>query len=148
MTDGHVPAAQQAGSRQPGEPPPDDGVNWPLVLGLAALSVLEPLADLTGLRDALGPAVTALLVPTLVALLWIGWVGFFRVPRPVLTLTLAGTVSGAVLVLLVPVLGVGPEVDPGSAVLVAVVETGRGAGLGALAGFLAWVLQETRKPGG
>jgi hypothetical protein len=147
MTDGHVPAAQPAGSRQPGEPPPD-GVNWPFVLGLGALAVLEPLAHLTGLRDALGPAVTTLLVPALVALLWIGWVGFFRVPRPVLTLTLAGTVSGAVLVLLVPVLGVGPEVDGGTAVLVAVVETAPGTGLGAVAGFLAWVLQQSRRPGG
>ena len=65
-------------------------------------------------------------------------------PRPVLTLTLAGTVSGVVLLLLSLTLGTGPAVDGVVLLLVAVVEITRSTGLGALAGVVAAAIQDRR----
>jgi hypothetical protein len=70
-------------------------VSWPVALGLGSLALLWPLAELTGLSGAIGQPTMALMLFGVVAIAWIGTVGFFRVPRPVLTLTIAGAVYGA-----------------------------------------------------
>jgi hypothetical protein len=129
-----------------GGPPAREKLSWPVVLGLGALAGLWPLAELSGLRDLLGTAGTALLVLAVIARTWIGAVGFFGVPRPVLTLTLAGTVFGGVLVILSLALGLRPEVTGGLAVLVAVFEVARSTALGALAGLVASAVQQGRRP--
>ncbi len=127
----------------PAGPPgrPGSEVSWPVALGLGSLALLFPLADLTGLRDALGSAPTGLLLFGVVFATWIGVVAFGRVPRPVLTLTLAGTVSGVVLVALSVTLRTLPDVDGRLLVLGAVLEIARAVVLGALAGLLAAALQ-------
>jgi hypothetical protein len=112
-----------------------------VALGLGSLALLFPLAHLTGLRDALGAAPTGLLLFGVVIATWIGVVAFGRVPRPVLTLTLAGTVFGVVLVGLSVTLRTLPDVDGRLLVLGAVLEIARSVVLGALAGLLAAALQ-------
>jgi hypothetical protein len=116
-------------------------VSWPVVLGLGSLALLLPLADLTGLRAVLGPAPSALLLFGVVTATWIGVVGLGRVPRPVLTLTLAGCVFGVVLVILSVALRTLPDVDGHLLVIGAAFEIARSTGLGALAGLIATALQ-------
>ncbi|MBB3082650.1 hypothetical protein [Geodermatophilus sabuli] len=120
-------------------------VSWPVVLGLGALALLFPLAELTGVADALGEAPTALLLLGLVAVVWIGGIALGRVPRPVLTSTLAGVTFGVVLVVLSLALGTGTDAEGAPVAAVAAFEVGRSAGLGALAGLLADAVQR-RQP--
>jgi hypothetical protein len=122
-------------------------VSWPVVLGLGALALLVPLADLSGVADAIGEAPAALLLFGLVAVVWIGGIGLGRVPRPVLTSTLAGVVFGVVLVVLSFALDTGTGAAGALVAGVVVVEIGRSAALGALAGLLADVVQRSRRPG-
>jgi hypothetical protein len=116
-------------------------VSWPVALGLGSLALLFPLAELTGLREALRPAPTVVLLFGVVIATWIGVVAFGRVPRPVLTLTLAGAVFGVVLVALPVTLRRLPDVDGRLLVLGAVLEIARSVVLGALAGLLAAALR-------
>lgn len=120
-------------------------VSWPLVAGLGGLALLWPLAELTGMVDALGASAAWLLVGGTVTVVWVGAVGLGRVPRPVLTLTLAGVVYGLVIVALALLLrleriGVAP-----TAVGVAV-ELTRSTVHGAVAGLLAGVVQRLGRP--
>jgi len=131
-------AGSGAGNRLERPDSPKAPVSWPLVVGLGSLALLWPLAELTNISDALGEAPTALTLLLVVAISWIGGVGVFRVPRPVLTLTLAGVVYGLFLMALRQVFG-GPEVGISAPLLAvaAVFEIGRSALLGALAGLAA-----------
>ena len=117
---------RMAGPGSPPGPQASEPVSWPVVLGLGALALLFPLAELTGASDAIGAVPMALLLLGLVAAVLIGGVGLLRVPRPVLTLTLAGAVSGVV--------------------LVGAFEVVRSTVLGTLAGLLAAAVQHTRSP--
>jgi len=117
-----------------------------VVLGLGALALLFPLAELTGVADAIGRAPTALLLFGLVAVVWIGGIGLGRVPRPVLTSALAGVVFGVVLVVLSLALDTGTGAEGALAAGVAALEIGRSAALGALAGLLADAVQRQRRP--
>jgi hypothetical protein len=146
MTERHVSETGPGDTDGASDPPPPEKLSWPVVIGLGALSGLWPLAELSGLRDLIGPAGTALLVLAVIAGTWIGGVGFFEVPRPVLTLTLAGTVFGGVLVILSLAFGLRPEVTGRLAVLVAVFEVARSTALGALAGLVASAVQQGRRP--
>jgi drug/metabolite transporter (DMT)-like permease len=133
----------------PGEPagrPPREPVSWPVVMGLGGLVLLFPLAELSGVVDALGRAPTVLFLSGLVVGVWIVAVGFGRVPRPVLTVSLAGAVAGVILVVLSVALGMRPHVDAPVAVLGGVVEIARATALGALAGLLAAAVQRGRNP--
>jgi len=118
-------------------------VSWPVVVGFGALALLWPLVDALGVADALGQPATALAVLAIVGLAWVLGAGFGRVPRPILTLTLAGVVYGVILVALSLLLDVRPAFDGRLGAAVAVVEIARSAGLGALAGLLAAALQRT-----
>ena len=126
----------------PGRP---EEVSWPVALGLGSLALLLPLADLTGFRDALGSAPSALLLFGVVIATWISVVAFGRVPRPVLTLTLAGSVFGGLLVILSVSLRTLPDVDGRLLVLGAVMEIARSTGLGALTGLIAAALQRRNR---
>jgi hypothetical protein len=136
---------RMAGPGSPPGPQASEPVSWPVVLGLGTLALLFPLAELTGASDAIGAVPTALLLLGLVAAVWIGGVGLLRVPRPVLTLTLAGAVSGVVLVVLSVALGTRSGGE-GLAVLVGAFEVVRSTVLGTLAGLLAAAVQHTRSP--
>jgi hypothetical protein len=121
-------------------------VSWPLVLGLGSLALLSPLVELTGLADAIGQPATVLLLLAVVALIWIGCVGLARVPRPVITLTLAGAVYGALTAVLGVIFGTGREGVGGAAAVVAVLfELGWSTMLGCLGGLIALAVQSLRR---
>ena len=84
----------------------------------------------------------ALVLFGLVAIAWIGTVGFCRVPRPVLTLTVAGAVYGGILVVLSVAFGTRPDLGGVLAVGVAFLEIVRSALLGSMAGLIARALQK------
>jgi hypothetical protein len=144
-----------AGRRQPSQagPPPQGGtvrpgVSWPLVLGLGALALVRPLARVTGLEDSWGTPATALLLTFLVTGTWAAVVGLGRVPRPVLTLTLAGLAYGIYVIPLSAVLSVGltGTLQGPLAVPFAVVPVlATNALWGAVAGLLALAVQSLRR---
>jgi hypothetical protein len=120
-------------------------VSWPLVLGLGRLALLSPLVELAGIADAVGQPAAVLLLLAVVALIWIGCVGLARVPRPVITLTLAGAVYGALTAVLGVIFGTGREGVGGAAAVVAVLfELGWSTVLGCLAGLTALAVQNLR----
>ncbi len=65
-------------------------MHWGVVLPLAAIALLWPLSGVLGFD---GP-VRAFAIIGVTLAVWVGVVGFARVARPVLTLTLAGTGYG------------------------------------------------------
>jgi hypothetical protein len=133
---------QQPPNSYPVEAPAKAAMSWPLVLGLGSLALLWPLAELIGLSDAIGRLTTALVIFAVVAIVWIGTVGFCRAPRPVLTLTLAGAVYGGFLVAFAAAFGTHPDFGGVLAVGVALFEIGRSALLGSIAGVLARAVQK------
>ena len=142
MTDGTFPGAGAEGLQPSGETPQDDEVRWPLALGLGALAGLWPAAGLEGLRELVDPSPTALLVLTVITVTWISWVGFLEVRQPILTLALAGTVAGVVVIALGPVLGPDAALDGASTSFIEIV---RGTAVGVLSGLLARTLQQARR---
>ncbi|MFB7796752.1 hypothetical protein [Isoptericola sp. NPDC056134] len=118
------------------------GISWPLVAGLASMALLWPLTGLTGIGGTGAPR--ALGIVALTAVVWIGVVGFGRVPRPVLTLTMTGLASGVVILLVSTLIGgVGPGGE-GAAAWTAVPALAMDAGWGALAGVVALGVQKAR----
>ncbi|HLS63732.1 MAG TPA: hypothetical protein VK060_10165 [Ruania sp.] len=121
---------------------------WQAVLGLGALVLLWPLTSLTGLADVIGAPARALLVVALVGAAWVGVVGFGRLPRPVLTLTLTGMAGGGYLLLADLLVGTGASGGLGAvAVPFLLLDlVGGGALWGVLAGLLAAGVQKLRAP--
>ncbi len=118
-------------------------VSWSLVAGLGSLALLWPLAHLTGAADAVGQPLAAVLTLGVVALAWVAVVGLCRVPRPVLTLTLAGGAYGILLTVLALLLR--PErIGVVLTVVGAAVEIGRSTALGLVAGLCALAVQRRR----
>ncbi|MBP2371909.1 hypothetical protein [Pseudonocardia parietis] len=78
-------------------------LSWPLILGMSALALLWPLSGLTGIGGTGAPRAFVIIGITLAV--WIGVVGFGRLPRPVLTLVLTGLGYGLVSHLLGVALG-------------------------------------------
>jgi len=138
----NLPSPQPGPQPTPSDTPTRAGISWPLVAGLASMALLWPLTGLTGIGGAGAPR--ALAIVALTAVVWIGVVGFGRVPRPVLTLTMTGLASGVV-ALLVSMLfggvGLGGE---GAAAWTAVPALAMDAGWGALAGVVALGVQKAR----
>lgn len=107
-------------------------LNWPLIAGLSSLSLLWPLAELTGVPAGFGRAAAIL---SIIAVCWIGVVGFGRFPRPVLTLALTGLGAALLTHVLSYVFG-------GGAPLWALpISLALQTGWGALAGLIAWGIQ-------
>lgn len=110
---------------------------WLLILGMSSLSLLWPLTSLIGIDEG---APRALTIVGIIAATWIGVVGFGRVPRPVLVLTLTGLGYG--IVTMATAVIVGSFGAPFWMVLVAlVVDTFWGA----IAGLIALAIQQMRK---
>lgn len=125
---------------------PRPGVKWQLAAGLGAVALLRPLARMTGLDEQIpsGPWILTVLI----SLAWIGVVGLGRVPRPVLTLTLAGLAYGLYIIPLSAVVSTvltgtvqGPLVMPIAVVPILIMN-----GLwGFLAGLAAAAVQRLRR---
>lgn len=120
-------------------------LQWQLVLGLGAIALIRPLARLTGLD--LGTPQGAWLLTGLVTAVWVGVVGLGRVPRPVLTLTLAGLAFGLFIIPLSAVMSTvltgsvqGPAAMPIAVVPILIMN----GGWGALSGLLALAVQRLR----
>ncbi|ALU39013.1 hypothetical protein AS188_03790 [Kocuria flava] len=122
-------------------------VNWVLVLGLGAVALVRPLARITGAAEGLGAPAGPLLLTGLVTLVWVGVAGLGRVPRPVLTLVLAGLLYGICVIPLSAVLSTvltgtvqGPVAVPIAVVPVLLTN----ALWGLVAGLLALAVQHVR----
>ncbi|GAA4287035.1 hypothetical protein [Georgenia daeguensis] len=136
-------APSAAPGRRPGAPP----VSWPLVLGLGAIALVRPLARITGADEPLGAPAGALALTVLVTVVWVAIVGLGRVPRPVLTLTLAGVAYGLAVIPLSAVASTtltgalqGPVAVPFAIVPILVTN----AAWGAVAGLLALAVRSLR----
>lgn len=141
----HEPPPTRPPGGPPGGGPGRPAVSWPLVAGLGGLALLWPLAELTGMVDALGVSTAWLLVGGTVMVVWVGGVGLGRVPRPVLTLALAGVVYGLVIVALVLVLGL-ERIGVASTAMGVAVELIRSTVQGVVAGLLAGFVQRLGGP--
>lgn len=119
-------------------------ISWAAVLGFGALALLWPLAGLVGLPSLIGGLAMALVVIAVIGAAWILGAGFGRVPRPIATLTFAGVVAGALITLMSLILGEWGDLGAGIVFLAAVIEIGRSAALGALAGVVAHAIQKAR----
>lgn len=112
-------------------------LDWVLIAGLSALALLWPLAELTGMPRGFARAAVIL---TIIAVCWIGVVGFGRFPRPVLTLALAGIGSALISHALSYLLGDGRAAPIWALPFSLALQ----AGWGALAGLAAWGIQALR----
>lgn len=119
--------------------------NWLVALGLASLALLWPLAALTGVADVLGQPATALLILAVVGGVWVAVVGLGRVSQPVLTLTVTGLTYGVLILLLGAVFGDRGEVNGVISVIAGVFELGQATVFGAIAGLLAYAVQNLRR---
>lgn len=124
------------------ETPRPGRIQWPLIGGLASLALLWPLTALTGVGSG---APRALAIVGITAAVWIGVVGFGRVARPVLTLTLTGLAFGLLALLLSLVFaGVDGAGGPGGAAWTALPALAMDTFWGFLAGLIALGLQKAR----
>lgn len=114
------------------------GLPWLLIVGLASLSLLWPLTNLIGIGQG---APRALSIIAIVAVTWIAVVGFGRVPRPVLVLTLTGLVHGAISMIVAAIFG-GVDGPIWTVFAALAVDTFWGA----VAGLLAAAIQKMRTP--
>ncbi|UVI36879.1 hypothetical protein [Brevibacterium spongiae] len=115
-------------------------LSWPLIVGLSSLALLWPL---TGLWPILGEGpVRAFTLLGLTGAVWIGTVGFARIARPVLTLTICGAAHGVLTLALGGLLAGTGAIGAGPAMLMAFIPSlAMGAGVGALAGLAAAGIQ-------
>ncbi len=121
------------------------GLPWGAILGFGALALMWPVLHLFGVPDLIGALATSLGTLAVTAVVWVLGAGFGNVPRPVASLALAGVVYGVVVTLTASLLGVWADFGPGVVVAAVLVEVGRAAGLGALAGLLAGAIQRARR---
>lgn len=108
-------------------------VSWLLILGLGALALLQGLGRHLGLSNLLGAGTAAFLLIAVVTVAWISVVGWGRVPRPILTLTLTGLTASFYVIVLSAVLSPvltgalqGPLAYPIAIIPVVIIHTGWG----------------------
>lgn len=121
------------------------GLPWGAILGFGALALLWPVLHLLGVPDLIGALATSLGTLAVTAVVWVAGAGFGNVPRPVPSLALAGVVYGLIVTVTASLLGVWADFAPGMIVVAILVEVGRAAALGALAGLLAGAIQRARR---
>lgn len=119
----------------PTSPATRPGLPWPLIVGLAALALLWPLAELIGIGQGAPRALTIIAV---IAVTWISVVGFGGVPRPVLVLALTGLGHGIISMVAAAVFGGG---QPVWTIFIALAID---AFWGAIAGLIALAIQKMR----
>ncbi|KJL48366.1 hypothetical protein RS84_01125 [Microbacterium hydrocarbonoxydans] len=78
------------------------GLPWPLIVGLSALALLWPLAELIGIGQG---APRALTIIAIIAVTWICVVGLGGVPRPVPVLALTGLGHGIISMIAAAIFG-------------------------------------------
>lgn len=135
-------------SQHPSQPAPGrpDGVRWSLVAGLAAMALLWPLTGLTGVGGD-GPG-RAFAIIGVTAVVWVGVVGFGRVPRPVATLTLTGLAFGIVAVAMSLIVGGTGLLGDGAAGWTVIPALAMDTFWGFVAGLLALAVQRARAGAG
>ncbi|MDF2508604.1 MAG: hypothetical protein K0Q52_2463 [Microbacterium sp.] len=127
------------------EPPPRPArINWAAVVGFGMLGLLWPLLRLVGLESVVGGLGTALIAFLGTFAVWVLGAGLGDVPRPVVTLTLAGLLFGALLSASALLMGEWPDYGLGLTLVAVAVELGRAAGFGALSGLTARAIQKSR----
>ena len=132
-------------SRNPASPDRDRRhISWGAVAGFGTLGLLWPLLRLLGLGTLIGELGTASVAFLATALVWVLGAGFGNVPRPVLSLTLAGVLFGGLLIATSVLLREWPDYGIALNLSGAAIEIGRAAGLGALAGVVASAIQRSR----
>jgi hypothetical protein len=104
------------------------------------MALLWPLTALTGIGTG---APRALGIVAITAVVWIGVVGFGRVPRPVATLTLTGLAFGIVAMAVSMLFG-GVGMPGAGAAWTAVPALAMDTVWGALAGLVALAIQKAR----
>jgi hypothetical protein len=122
-------------------------LHWPLILGLGALALVRPLANIMNVSDFFGRGIVALTVTVAISLAWILIVGLSRVNHPVLVLVFSGLayalystmLSGIVSPILTGELQ-GPLATPIAIIPILIVN----AVWGAVAGLLALRVQRLR----
>lgn len=77
--------------------------SWPTIFILAAISLIQPLLNIVGLFDAIGPA-SSVIVSVIIAVIWIAFAVSMRVINPVLVLAAAGAVYAILSILLAALL--------------------------------------------
>ena len=70
----------------------ETSLRWGLIFALAILGLVRPLLSILGAYGSLEGPWGPILVTILIAALWVGVVVIGRVPKPVLTLAVAGGV--------------------------------------------------------
>lgn len=125
-------------------------LDWPLILSLAAMPLLQTLFSVTGWAEALGRPQTPLLIALVITVAWVLVVGWSRTRRPILTLLLAALIAAVLttaLGLLVPAARSGDygNLSDGWGVSAALVVTsGLYAVWGSLAGVMSAGVQRLR----
>lgn len=139
----HEPPPSSPPSRLP--PPVRPRVSWGAATGFGILGLLWPILRLVGLESLIGASATAVVALAITSVIWVLGAGLGHVPRPVLTLTLSGVISGLLLVAATVLLGEWPDAGPGPSLLAGTVEVGRSAGFGTLCGLVAKSIQKLRR---
>ncbi|WP_166843921.1 hypothetical protein [Isoptericola sp. BMS4] len=137
----HPQHPRQHPSPQHPAPQPRPGIPWAVVAGLASMALLWPLTALTGIGGTGAPR--ALTIVAITAVVWIGVVGFGRVPRPVATLTLTGLAFGVVAMLVSMLFG-GVGMPGDGAAWTVIPALAMDTVWGALAGLVALAVQKAR----
>lgn len=73
---------------------------WGLITALATVGLIRPILGMLGIQRNFPDSPLPLLASLLVAALWVGVAVARRVPRPVITLTLAGGLHGVLVIAL------------------------------------------------
>lgn len=134
----------------PSQPPrtlpgPRPVLSWPAVTGFGVLGLLWPLLRLIGLESIVGGIATAMIAFLATSIIWVLGAGFGHVPRPVLTLTLAGILFAFLLGGTSILIGDWPDHSIGLNLLAGTIEVGRSAGFGALSGLVAESIQKAQR---
>lgn len=124
---------------------PRPRISWGAVAGFGSLVLLWPLLELIDVGSAVGRTAAALLSAAVLLAFWALAAGFGRVPRPVVTLTLAGALAGCLVVLTAVLTDAWGEAGLPFAAIGAAIEIARLTGFGALAGLVALWIQTTRR---
>lgn len=103
-------------------------LSWPLIVLPGVFALVRPVLNITGGMDVLGRPVGPVLVTGVISVVWLVVVVWWRIERPVVTLTCAGLVYGVLAVVLSAVVSPilhgelrGPLVTPGGIGVVMVV---------------------------
>ena len=115
-------------------------LSWPIIIGLSSLALLWPV---TALWPIAGTGATrAVILLGVTGATWIGAVGFARVARPILTLSICGAIHGFLALLPAGILSGTGAIASGPVLLWALVPTVLlSAGVGALCGLAAAGIQ-------